>query len=196
MGFGLNQDLLPVKGHFFLIFAAAAPVTPFLPILAKQLGISPFGVGIVFAVLPFGGMVGKPIAGWLADCLGQQRIVFLLALLFTGLFYFSIQLVSSIDGDFSATFECSQPQSLLKICNTIEEKKKVLDILKPGCLQKCEVSCQHLDEDRFEKDPCFHIQSPSPALLGLFEPSAWLYDGENTAAHHPQVLHGIQPYCP
>ena len=86
MGFGLNQDLLPVKviyvtflcsvhcitlfgqhkvfqrsmiqyfgylpttqGHFFLIFAAAAPVTPFLPILAKQLGISPFGVGIVFA---------------------------------------------------------------------------------------------------------------------------------------------------
>lgn len=151
MGFGLNQDLLPVKGHFFLIFAAAAPVTPFLPILAKQLGISPFGVGIVFAVLPFGGMVGKPIAGWLADCLGQQRIVFLLALLFTGLFYFSIQLVSSIDGDFSATFECSQPQSLLKICNTIEEKKKVLDILKPGCLQKCEVSCQHLDEDRFEK---------------------------------------------
>ena len=35
-------------------------------------------------VLPFGGMVGKPIAGWLADCLGQQRIVFLLALLFTG----------------------------------------------------------------------------------------------------------------
>ena len=37
------------QGHFFLIFAAAAPVTPFLPILAKQLGISPFGVGIVFA---------------------------------------------------------------------------------------------------------------------------------------------------
>ena len=32
-----------------------------------------------------------------------------------GLFYFSIQLVSSIDGDFSATFECSQPQSLLKV---------------------------------------------------------------------------------
>ena len=27
----------------------------------------------------------------------------------------------------------------------------MLDILKPGCLQKCEVSCQHLDEDRFEK---------------------------------------------
>ena len=27
----------------------------------------------------------------------------------------------------------------------------MLDILKPGCLQKCEVSCQHLDEDRLEK---------------------------------------------
>ena len=41
-------------------------------------------------VLPFGGMVGKPIAGWLADCLGQQRIVFLLALLFTGVTQVSV----------------------------------------------------------------------------------------------------------
>ena len=37
-----------------------------------------------------------------------------------GLFYFSIQLVSSIDGDFSATFECSQPQSLLKVWFMLE----------------------------------------------------------------------------
>ena len=43
------EHLPTTQGHFFLIFAAAAPVTPFLPILAKQLGISPFGVGIVFA---------------------------------------------------------------------------------------------------------------------------------------------------
>jgi len=144
MKFGINQELLPVKGHFFLLFSAAAPVTPFLPILAKQLGISPFGVGIVFAVLPFGGMVGKPVAGWLADCLRQQRIVFLLALLLSGLFYFSIQLVSSINGDFTAVFECSQPRSLLKICNTEEEKGKILDFLKPGCSQQCDVTCHNL----------------------------------------------------
>ena len=43
----------PPQGHFFLLFSAAAPVTPFLPILAKQLGISPFGVGIVFAGTKF-----------------------------------------------------------------------------------------------------------------------------------------------
>ena len=41
-------------------------------------------------VLPFGGMVGKPVAGWLADCLRQQRIVFLLALLLSGFYLHTI----------------------------------------------------------------------------------------------------------
>ena len=45
----VRQFCEQLQGHFFLLFSAAAPVTPFLPILAKQLGISPFGVGIIFA---------------------------------------------------------------------------------------------------------------------------------------------------
>jgi len=173
MMFGISQELLPVKGHFFLLFSAAAPVTPFLPILAKQLGISPFGVGIVFAVLPFGGMVGKPVAGWLADCLGQQRIVFLLALLLSGLFYFSIQMVSSINGDFTAAFECSQPRSLLKICNTVEEKEKVLDFLAPGCSQQCDVTCQNLG-DIETKELCSAFSNLLPGCTSLKTPSSTL----------------------
>jgi len=197
MKFGINQELLPVKGHFFLLFSAAAPVTPFLPILAKQLGISPFGVGIVFAVLPFGGMVGKPVAGWLADCLGQQRIVFLLALLLSGLFYFSIQLVSSINGDFTAVFECSQPRSLLKICNTDEEKGKVLDFLTPGCSQQCDVTCQNLGATEAKEEPCcIHIQSPPSAVLCLLNSSAWLQITQDQDSLHPPVLHRVQSERP
>lgn len=196
MKFGISQELLPVKGHFFLLFSAAAPVTPFLPILAKQLGISPFGVGIVFAVLPFGGMVGKPVAGWLADCLGQQRIVFLLALLLSGIFYFSIQLVSSINGDFVAVFECSQPQSLLKICNTVEEKNKVLDFLTPGCSQQCNVICQNLTVNEASEEPSIHIQSPPSAVLCLLKSSAWLQIHRDQTSLHPPVLHGVKPKHP
>ena len=33
---------------------------------------------------------------------------------------------------------------LLQICNTEEEKGKILDFLKPGCSQQCDVTCQNL----------------------------------------------------
>ena len=44
----------------------------------------PFSFSSPSPVLPFGGMVAKPVAGWLADRLARQRLVFLLALLLTG----------------------------------------------------------------------------------------------------------------
>ena len=32
----------------------------------------------------------------------------------------------------------------VQICNTVEEKGKVLDFLTPGCSQQCVVTCQNL----------------------------------------------------
>ena len=49
MKFKVNTRLLPIKAHFFLVFAAAAPIVPFLPIYAKQMGIDTIGVGVIFA---------------------------------------------------------------------------------------------------------------------------------------------------
>ena len=34
--FKINTKLLPIKAHYFLCYAAAAPVVPFVPIYAKQ----------------------------------------------------------------------------------------------------------------------------------------------------------------
>ena len=45
----INPRLLPIKLHFLLFFAAAAPILPFLPVYAQQLGIDALGVGVVFA---------------------------------------------------------------------------------------------------------------------------------------------------
>ena len=47
--FKVNATLLPIKAHFFFFFAALAPILPFLPIYAQQLGIDTVGVGVVFA---------------------------------------------------------------------------------------------------------------------------------------------------
>ena len=45
----VNYKLLPIKAHFFLVFSALAPLLPFLPVYAKQLGFDAFGVGVIFA---------------------------------------------------------------------------------------------------------------------------------------------------
>ena len=49
MNLKINTKLLPIKVHFFLCFAATAPVVPFVPIYAKQMGIDTLGVGVIFA---------------------------------------------------------------------------------------------------------------------------------------------------
>ena len=49
MKFKINSKLLPIKAHYFLIFAGTAPIVPFLPIYAKQLGFDSVGVGIIYA---------------------------------------------------------------------------------------------------------------------------------------------------
>ena len=49
MNIKLNYGLLSIKAYFFIYFAALAPILPFLPIYAKQLGIDALGVGVVFA---------------------------------------------------------------------------------------------------------------------------------------------------
>lgn len=45
----VNTKLIPIKAHFFLSFAATAPLLPFVPIYAKQMGIDSIGVGVIFS---------------------------------------------------------------------------------------------------------------------------------------------------
>ena len=49
MKFKVNTRLLPIKAHFFLCYGAAAPVVPFVPVYAKQMGIDTIGVGVIFS---------------------------------------------------------------------------------------------------------------------------------------------------
>lgn len=44
-----------------------APVVPFLPTYAKQLGFSSVVVGTIYTVLPITGMLAKPLFGVIAD---------------------------------------------------------------------------------------------------------------------------------
>lgn len=137
----INYKLLPVKAHFFLLFSALAPLLPFLPVYAKQLGFDAFGVGVIFAVLPFMGMIAKPIAGWIADHFSKQKVVFLISIILTGIGYFCLQLVSKLEADNSSELLCSNPQSILKICRSRESWSELLPLLPKDCPANCSLSC-------------------------------------------------------
>lgn len=49
------------------MFLGTAPVVPFMPTLARQLGFSSVVVGTIYTVLPMVGMLVKPIFGAIAD---------------------------------------------------------------------------------------------------------------------------------
>lgn len=44
-----------------------APVVPFLPTIAKQLGFSTVVVGIIYTILPFIALLMKPLSGIVSD---------------------------------------------------------------------------------------------------------------------------------
>lgn len=92
MKFEVNQKMLPMKAHYFFynagnseicvsgnyvyltnvfvcvcVYKATAPVVPFMPTLARQLGFSTVVVGTVYTILPIIGLLVKPLFGFLAD---------------------------------------------------------------------------------------------------------------------------------
>lgn len=78
MACSVDKSLLPMKAHYFLFNAGSAPIVPFLPVYARQLGFSSFVVGTIYAVLPIFGMLSKPLFGAAADYFKQQKTLFLL----------------------------------------------------------------------------------------------------------------------
>ena len=161
MKFKVNTRLLAIKAHFFLCYGAAAPVVPFVPIYAKQMGIDTIGVGLIFAgrnisrfktfhsnnisVLPFMGMLAKPVAGWVADRFSLQKFVFLFGLFLTGAGYSGLTLVPSIVPDNSSELYCSSPLSILKICRT----EPAFNSLELPEMINCSLSCSLAYQGQF-----------------------------------------------
>jgi hypothetical protein len=79
---------------FFI--SGTAPVVPFLPIYARQLGFSSMIVGTIYTVLPITGMLAKPIFGAIADHYKLQKTLFLAFQIITAISFFLIQFIPEI----------------------------------------------------------------------------------------------------
>jgi len=76
--------------------SGTAPVVPFLPVYARQLGFSGVIVGMIYTVLPITGMLAKPIFGAIADRFRLQKTLFLAFQIVTALSFFAIQFIPEI----------------------------------------------------------------------------------------------------
>lgn len=102
----------------FVPFTATAPLVPFLPTYAKQLGFSSVIVGTIYMVLPVAGMLAKPLFGAVADRFRLQKTLFLVFQMVTLATFFVIQFVPEIPTQSAVQLDCGA-ESIMRICSTV-----------------------------------------------------------------------------
>lgn len=128
----INLRLLPIKSHYFFFFGAMGGVIPFMPVLAKGLGINATAVGLIYTVLPFCVFFSKPIFGYITDYFQNiKRIVFLLVCVTTAT-YMSVIFLPSIDNIkwTQVQVQCEPQSELLSIFTSKYDQKCLKDSLK------------------------------------------------------------------
>ncbi|KAH8378630.1 hypothetical protein KR009_000412 [Drosophila setifemur] len=118
----INKELLPMKAHYFLFNAGTAPVVPFMPTLAGQLGYSPAVVGTMYMILPIIGMLAKPLFGYIADRFHRHRSLFLGGQVLTGIAFFLIMFVPGLEKPLPMVeFHCHNGVSDVRFCTPFGE---------------------------------------------------------------------------
>lgn len=87
---------------------ATAPVIPFLPVLARQLGFSGTVVGIIYTILPICGMLAKPLMGAIADRFRLKKTLFIIFQVLTALALLPINHIPAVPRQSHAHFACDR----------------------------------------------------------------------------------------
>jgi MFS family permease len=89
-----DPHLLLHKLVYFFLCAGQVCYNPFLPLLLASSGISPSGIGLIFALRPLALLLATPVLGYIADK-GYRRIVLVAALVVATLLRGAVSLTSS-----------------------------------------------------------------------------------------------------
>lgn len=140
--FKINKDLLPMKGHYFFWNAGTAPIVPFMSVYAGQLGFSSFIVGIIYTILPFSGMLAKPLMGTLADKFRCRKMIFLIAQVVAAVAFFAMIFLPELpqpNNIKQAHFACDASEAVIDICLDKQDKHALNRI---QTIETEEVTCQ------------------------------------------------------
>uniref|UniRef100_A0A2L2YNT3 Major facilitator superfamily domain-containing protein 6 n=2 Tax=Parasteatoda tepidariorum TaxID=114398 RepID=A0A2L2YNT3_PARTP len=132
----INQKLLPVKFHYFVINAGMAGVMPFLAVYAMNLEIQAVVVGYVFAILSCVTFFSRPLIGSCVDYFQNLKIcvaILLFSAMVTTMGLNAIPQptnVKSLNSDFLC-FENRTYASNLSLCE------------KSSCTENCYFQCSN-----------------------------------------------------
>lgn len=92
----VNKRMLPMKLHYFFYSTAIGVVFLYLPLIAKNIGISATGFGFTFTIVPFITVFINPIFGYITDKFQKiKHIIIIITVLHTPI-YFSINFIPEI----------------------------------------------------------------------------------------------------
>ncbi|XP_023160958.2 major facilitator superfamily domain-containing protein 6 isoform X2 [Drosophila hydei] len=136
----IDKDLLPMKAHYFLFNAGTAPVVPFMPPLAKQLGYSDVVVGTIYMILPIVGLLAKPLFGYIADRYQRHRFLFLAGQLLTAVAFFMVMFVPAVE---RPQLHCHAGVSNIRYCsNYPKDAEAQLEAFYGNRTLTCNMNCQ------------------------------------------------------
>lgn len=107
---------------FISYVPGTAPIVPFLPVYAKQLGFSSVLVGLIYSVLPLMGMLAKPLMGAIADKFHCHKGLFVSFIIVSIVSFFSMMYIPPIGTrELKLDIQCDS-LSEVKICNSGNDK--------------------------------------------------------------------------
>jgi MFS family permease len=115
----INMKFLPLKAHYFSFFGAGGPFVPYIPIIAKQLGLSAVAVGLLFTVIPVLGTIGKPLMGAVADRYQCQRGLYIASVFIGVCSFLVIPWIPKIQQD-SVVDLVGTNETFIRICSEVQ----------------------------------------------------------------------------
>ncbi|GFU06638.1 hypothetical protein NPIL_401812, partial [Nephila pilipes] len=128
----INLSLLPIKSHYFFFFGGIAGVMPFMPVVAKGLGINATAVGFIFTVLPFCVFFSKPLFGYITDYFQNIKAVIFILVIVTALSYFSVIFLPPFESkkNIHVQTQCQIESNSLSISTRAYDQKCLNDTLQ------------------------------------------------------------------
>ncbi|XP_077301866.1 sugar baby transporter [Arctopsyche grandis] len=161
--FKIEKDMLPMKGHYFLFNAGTAPLVPYLPTFAKQLGFSTYIVGIIYTFLPIFGLLAKPLFGALGDRFEKHKFIFILFQVLTIGAFTALYFIPDLPKNPSVELSCGDGETFFHTCakNSTElDHCKVGSLISNNGTAKCQMSCD-MSSTAMWQTVCEHWKIPN-----------------------------------
>ncbi|XP_055346854.1 major facilitator superfamily domain-containing protein 6-like [Paramacrobiotus metropolitanus] len=114
----VNKALIPLKLFFFNYLGGLACIVPYMPVFMFHLGFNESEVGVIYGILPFIGLLSKPLGGIVADKLNAHRLVLVVALTIQAVFTFVVYYlppVPLVTSSHSLQLSCNQQLTTIRL---------------------------------------------------------------------------------